>query len=110
MMFFNRHKPIRLLQSLLLFVAFGICIAMQANVFLDLLNDVTTPETRSRVVTVTWTVQALAMAGWAWVFAILMPEYSHEAMQRMYNLSPLVMVGITCLGLWGLCASWSSMT
>ena len=89
-------------QCLLLFVAFGICIAMQANVFLDLLNDVTTPETRSRVVTVTWTVQALAMAGWAWVFAILMPEYSHEAMQRMYNLSPLVMVGITCLGLWGL--------
>lgn len=90
------------LQCLALFVAFGVCIAMQANVFLDLLNDVTTPETRSRVVTVTWTVQALAMAGWAWVFALLMPEYSHEAMQRMYNLSPIIMVGIAVLGLWGL--------
>lgn len=89
-------------QCLLLFAAFGICIAMQANVFLDLLNDVTTSETRSRVVTVTWTVQALAMAGWAWVFAVLMPEYSPAAMQRMYCLSPLVMVGGTILGLWGL--------
>jgi MFS transporter, BCD family, chlorophyll transporter len=90
------------LQCLGLFIAFGICIAMQANIFLDLLNDVTTAETRSRVVTMTWTVQALSMAGWAWVFALLMPEYSPEAMQAMYNLSPLVMVGITILGLWGL--------
>ena len=87
---------------LLLFCAFGICIAMQANVFLDLLNDVTTEETRSRVVTMTWTIQAFAMAGWAWVFAILMPVYSPEAMQSMYNLSPLVMLSITALGLWGL--------
>jgi MFS transporter, BCD family, chlorophyll transporter len=89
-------------QCLGLFVAFGICIAMQANIFLDLLNDVTTTETRSRVVTMTWTIQALSMAGWAWVFALLMPQYSPEAMQAMYNLSPFVMVGITVLGLWGL--------
>lgn len=90
------------IQCLLLFCAFGICIAAQANVFLDLLNDVTTEETRSRVVTLTWTVQALSMAFWAWIFALLMPEYSAEGMQRMYNLSPLIMVGFTIVGLWGL--------
>ncbi|AQQ67881.1 hypothetical protein Mag101_09670 [Microbulbifer agarilyticus] len=84
---------------LLLFCAFGICIAMQANVFLDLLNDVTTKESRSRVVTLTWTVQALAMAGWAWVFGALMPVYSLEAMQDLYNLTPIVMISITILGL-----------
>ncbi|WP_101758374.1 BCD family MFS transporter [Oceanicoccus sp. KOV_DT_Chl] len=94
--------PLAYFGCLLLFCAFGICIAMQANVFLDLLNDVTTDETRSRVVTMTWTVQALAMAGWAWVFALLMPVYSPEGMQFMYNLSPVIMLGITVLGLWGL--------
>ena len=87
---------------LLLFCAFGLCIAMQANVFLDLLKDVTTEEARSRVVTMTWTVQAFAMAGWAYVFGLLMPEYSHEQMQFMYCLSPIVMLGITFLGLIGL--------
>ncbi|GAB3096435.1 BCD family MFS transporter [Aestuariicella hydrocarbonica] len=87
---------------LLLFCAFGLCIAMQANVFLDLLNDVTTKESRSRVVTLTWTVQALAMAGWAWVFGLLMPEYSLEAMQDLYNLTPFVMLSITFLGLFKL--------
>ncbi len=95
-------NPLAWAFCLLLFCAFGICIAIQANVFLDLLNDVTTTETRSRVVTLTWTVQALSMAFWAWIFALLMPEYSAEAMQQMYCLSPLVMVGVTILGLWGL--------
>ncbi len=95
-------NPLAWVQCLLLFCAFGICIATQANVFLDLLNDVTTTETRSRVVTLTWTVQALSMAFWAWSFALLMPVYSHDAMQAMYSLSPLIMVGITILGLWGL--------
>ncbi|ARN73161.1 BCD family MFS transporter [Oceanicoccus sagamiensis] len=90
------------LAFLLLFCAFGLCIAMQANVFLDLLNDVTTDETRSRVVTMTWTIQALSMAAWAYVFGLLMPEYTPEGMQFMYNLSPLVMMSITILGLWGL--------
>ena len=86
----------------LLFCAFGICIAMQANVFLDLLNDVTEENRRSGVVTTVWTAQALAMAGWAWVFALIMPVYSHEQMQFMYCLSPLVMVGIMFLGVVGL--------
>lgn len=87
---------------LLLFCAFGLCIAMQANVFLDLLKDVTAEETRSRVVTLTWTVQAFAMAGWAWVFGFIMPEYSHEQLKFMYGLSPVIMLVITFFGLYGL--------
>jgi len=84
------------------FSAFGLCIAMQANTFLDLLNDVTTAEMRSRVTTTTWTWQALAMAGWAWVFGMAMPQFSFEAMQSLYNWSPVVMVGLTFLGVWKL--------
>jgi len=94
--------PFAYLWCLLLFCAFGICIAMQANVFLDLLNDVTTEDRRSKVVTTVWTAQAFAMAGWAWVFALLMPVYSHERMQFMYGLSPIVMLTIAFVGLVGL--------
>jgi len=83
---------------LLLFCMFGLCIAMQANTFLDLLKDVTTEEARSRVTTMTWTVQALAMAFWAWVFALIMPVFSFERMQLLYCLSPVIMVGLTFLG------------
>ena len=95
-------NPVAYIWCLLLFCAFGLCIAMQANVFLDLLNDVTTEERRSKVVTTVWTAQAFAMAGWAWVFALIMPIYSYERMQFMYCLSPVVMVGIVLLGLVGL--------
>ncbi len=81
-----------------LFCCFGLAIAMQANTFLDLVKDTTSEEARSRVTTATWTAQALAMAFWAWVFALFMQQYSLEQMQFLYCLSPLVMVGLTLLG------------
>ena len=81
-----------------LFCCFGLCIAMQANTFLDLLKDTTSEEARSRITTLTWTIQALAMAFWAWIFALLMRDYSLQDMQVLYCLSPIVMVGITFLG------------
>ena len=87
---------------LFLFGMFGLCIAIQANVFLDLLKDVTTDESRSRVTTLTWTIQALAMAFWAWVFAKIMPIFSFDQMQFLYCLSPVIMVGLTFLGVIGL--------
>lgn len=87
---------------LLLFCAFGLAIAMQANTFLDLVKDCTSEEARSRITTLTWTAQALAMAFWAWIFALFMQEYSLAQMQFLYCLSPLVMVGLTFLGAVGL--------
>ncbi len=91
-------STIAMLKLMLLFCCFGLCIAMQANTFLDLLKDTTTEEARSRITTMTWTVQALAMAFWAWIFALLMRDYSLQQMQFLYCLSPVVMVGVTFLG------------
>ncbi|MEM1114720.1 MAG: PucC family protein [Pseudomonadota bacterium] len=91
-------SPLATLKLMFLFCCFGLCIAMQANTFLDLLKDTTSEEARSRITTLTWTIQALAMAFWAWVFALLMRDYSLQEMQALYNLSPLIMVGITFLG------------
>ena len=83
---------------LFLFCCFGLAIAMQANTFLDLVKDTTREEARSRITTMTWTVQALAMAFWAWVFSLFMREYSLQQMQFLYCMSPLAMLGLTLLG------------
>lgn len=42
------------------------------------------------------------MAFWAWIFALFMQEYSLAQMQFLYCLSPLVMLGLTLLGVAGL--------
>ena len=95
-------STLAMFQCALLFCLFGLSIAIQANTFLDLVKDTTTEEARSRITTVTWTAQALAMAFWAWFFSLLMGDYSLEEMRFLYWLSPLVMVGITLLGALGL--------
>ena len=82
----------------LLFCCFGLSIAIQANTFLDLVKDTTTEEARSRITTMTWTAQALAMAFWAWVFSLIMGDYDLEELRLLYWMSPLVMVGVTLLG------------
>ena len=87
-----------ILKGALLFCCFGLSIAIQANTFLDLVKDTTSEEARSRITTMTWTAQALAMAFWAWVFSLFMGEYDLEALRFLYWMSPLVMVGITLLG------------
>ena len=86
------------LACLFLFCCFGLAIAIQANTFLDLVKDSTREEARSRITTMTWTVQALAMAFWAWVFSLFMQEYSLEQMQFLYCMSPVAMLGLTLLG------------
>jgi BCD family chlorophyll transporter-like MFS transporter len=86
----------------LLFFIFGICIALMANTFLDLLSDVTTDETRSSVTASAWTGQTLAIAAWAFVFRLVMPVYSPEAMFRLYSLTPVVVMVIGILSVVGL--------
>ncbi len=89
---------VAILKCTLLFCCFGLSIAIQANTFLDLVKDTTTEEARSRITTMTWTAQALAMAFWAWVFSLFMGDYSLEELRFLYWMSPLVMVGVTLLG------------
>ncbi len=91
-------STLAMVKCALLFCAFGLSIAIQANTFLDLVKDTTTEEARSRITTMTWTAQALAMAFWAWVFSLFMQDYSLEEMRFLYWMSPVVMVGITLLG------------
>ena len=91
-------SKLAMLKCAALFCLFGLAIAIQANTFLDLVKDTTTEEARSRITTMTWTAQALAMAFWAWIFALFMRDYSLEQMRFLYWMSPLVMVSLTVLG------------
>ena len=91
-------STLAMLKCAFLFCCFGLSIAIQANTFLDLVKDTTTEEARSRITTMTWTAQALAMAFWAWVFSLFMQDYSLEQMRFLYWMSPLVMVGLTLAG------------
>lgn len=86
----------------ILFFIFGTAIALMANTFLDLLSDVTTDDSRGTVTAAAWTGQTLAIALWAFVFRLIMPIYSHEAMLQLYIITPVVVMIIGFLSVVGL--------
>ncbi|KER09281.1 MAG: hypothetical protein HY22_12530 [[Candidatus Thermochlorobacteriaceae] bacterium GBChlB] len=86
----------------LLFFVFGTAIALMANTFLDLIADCTTEETRSGVFSMAWTGQTLIIVVWAIVFRAVMPEFSIESMQTLYNLTPFIVMTLATLSVLGL--------
>lgn len=85
-----------------LFFVFGAMIALMANTYLDLIAECTTEQTRSKVFAAAWAGQTGIIVLWALVFRWMMPEFSLEAMQRLYNLTPLVVLVLGVLSIWGL--------
>jgi BCD family chlorophyll transporter-like MFS transporter len=85
-----------------LFFVFGAMIALMANTFLDLVAECTTEESRGKVLAGTWTGQTASILLWAVVFRLLMPEFTPEAMQRLYTITPLVVMALGLLSVWGL--------
>lgn len=90
------------LASFGLFFIFGTAIALMANTFLDLLADVTTEESRGGVTAAAWTGQTVAMALWAFVFGRVIGDFSAETLQRLFNLTPLIVVAVGLLSVIGL--------
>lgn len=86
----------------LLFFVFGAMIALMANTFLDLVAECTTEETRGKVLAGTWTGQTASILLWAVVFRLLMPDFSLAAMQRLYSITPLVVMALGLLSVLGL--------
>jgi BCD family chlorophyll transporter-like MFS transporter len=77
-------------------------IALMANTFLDLVAETTSEETRGKVMAITWTGQTAIIVVWAIVFRLMMPDYSPEAMQRLYAITPLVVMALGVLSVLGL--------
>ena len=89
------------LAAVLLFTLFGLAMAVIADTHHSLIAEVTDKETRGGVVAVVWVVMILSTIAAAIVMNIMRSEFTPEGMQRLYNLSPFIVVGFTLLGVLG---------
>jgi BCD family chlorophyll transporter-like MFS transporter len=84
-----------------LFVLFGLCMATIGDSYHSLIAEVTTEKTRGGVIAVVWITMILSTIIAAVVMNKVRPEYSPEAMQALYNLTPFVVILSTLIGVWG---------
>ncbi|MBK9712076.1 MAG: BCD family MFS transporter [Kouleothrix sp.] len=84
-----------------LLIVFGVGFAAAGAAHLALIADVTTPRSRGIVVALVWTMQIGSVIVAAVFMKQLMPSYSPEAMQAMYNMTPAIVLIPTALALLG---------
>ncbi|MCB8924205.1 MAG: BCD family MFS transporter [Ardenticatenaceae bacterium] len=91
-----------IVSGFLLLVVYGIAIAFMGDAHHSLIAEVTEPRARGGVISVVWTFTILSSIISAIVFNIVSPEYSLAAMQRLYNLTPFVVVISILVGTLGI--------
>jgi BCD family chlorophyll transporter-like MFS transporter len=90
------------LAAFMLVALFGVCMAMNGSSSNALIAEVTTPKERGGVVAFVWATVIISGIVSAVVAGQIMPTYSPEAMQQLYNLTPIVVLVTTLLGLIGM--------
>lgn len=90
-----------MLAAIALFVLFGICMAVMADSYHSLLAEVTDEQYRPLILAVVWIVMILSTIFAAVVMNIVRPEFSPEAMQRLYNLTPAIVIISVIVGIIG---------
>jgi BCD family chlorophyll transporter-like MFS transporter len=93
--------PGSILAAVALFVLFGVCMAVIADSHHALVAEVTRRETRGAVISVIWIVMILSTIVSAVVMNAVRPSFSPEAMQRLYNLTPPIVMLSVLLGVIG---------
>jgi MFS transporter, BCD family, chlorophyll transporter len=88
--------------GLALMLLFGVSLATMGDSHHSLIAEVTTERERGAVISVVWTFTILSAIISAAVFKNMMPIYTPEAMQSLYNLTPMVVIGSVLLGLVGM--------
>lgn len=91
-----------MLSAIVLFTLFGLSMAVIADTYHSLLAEVTTPESRSLVISVVWIVMIMSTILATVVMNAVRPEFTPEAMQNLYNLTPLIVIGSTLIGVIGM--------
>lgn len=87
--------PIATPIAVVLFVVFGLCMAVIADSYHSLIAETTAKEDRASVISVVWVVMILSTIFAAVVMNAVRPEFSPEAMQNLYNLTPpIVMISV----------------
>lgn len=85
-----------------LLIIYGIGIAVMGDSHHALIAEVTSERTRGGVIAVVWTFTIISIIASAIVMREMMPVYEPAAMQRLYNLTPFVVMGATLLGVLGM--------
>ncbi len=87
--------------AVLLFTVFGLCMAVIADSYHSMIAEVTSKKTRPLVISVVWIVMIFSTIAAAVLMNVVRPEYTPEAMQRLYNLTPFIVIGSVLLGIVG---------
>jgi len=95
-------NPGSYLSAIGLFLLFGVFTAVIADSYHSLLAEVTTKEKRSGIIALVWIVMIFSTILAAVTMNAVRPEFSPELMQRLYNLTPFVVVGCTLVGILGI--------
>lgn len=83
-------------------ITFGIAIAIMGDTHHSLIAEVTSSRTRGGVISVVWTFTILSTIIASVIMQQVMPEYTPALMQRLYNLTPLIVIGSAVLGIIGI--------
>ncbi|MBI1296237.1 MFS transporter [bacterium] len=84
------------------FIVYGVGIAIFGDSHHSLIAEVTTSKTRGGVITVVQMFTILSGIMAAVVMNIVRPEYTREAMQSLYNLTPFIVISSALLGVIGM--------
>jgi MFS transporter, BCD family, chlorophyll transporter len=84
------------------FLVFGIAMAVIGDSYHSLISEVTTERNRSSIIAVVWIFTILSTILAAVVMNTVRPEYTPEAMQKLYNLTPFIVMGSIFIGIFGL--------
>jgi BCD family chlorophyll transporter-like MFS transporter len=95
-------SPLAYVEAVILFALFGITIAVMGDSHHSLIAEVTEPRSRGAVVAVVWTFTILSTIFSAVVMNAVRPTYTPELMQRLYSLTPFIVIGSTLLGIVGM--------
>jgi len=86
----------------ILFAVFGVAMAFLGDCYHSLVAEVTNEKTRGGVISVVWIVTILSTILAAVVMNAVRPEYTPEAMQTLYNLTPFIVIGSALFGVIGM--------
>lgn len=84
------------------FVLFGVAIAVFGDSHHSLIAEVTEARARGGVMAVVMTFTVMSTIFAAVIMNVVMPEYSPESMQTLYNLTPWIVIGSAVLGILGM--------
>ncbi len=94
--------PLAIIAGFVLFFIYGIGIAFIGDSHHALIAEVTDPRSRGVVISVVWAFTIISAIAAAIIFNIIRQEYSLATMQRLYNLTPFIVIGSILLGTIGL--------